>query len=195
MNGQGDFMRKLGYLFVFFGVLFFDCALGNQAWCAGAEVKDVVATLEQGFVEPFLTAPSPGIVAAAMRNEYYDSDDAYLAALGRALRVEYEAIAAAGFLLQLAGGLEAEEDGGDDQDGGDRLLQAGGVVRDHVQIAHDVIRPHPDRADVADVGARGADRRGEPAEHAGAVLVATAQGAEERVGHGPRAREDNDRRG
>lgn len=42
-------MRKFGYLFVFFGVLFFDCALGNQAWCAGAEVKDVVATLEQGY--------------------------------------------------------------------------------------------------------------------------------------------------
>lgn len=49
MNGQGDSMRKLLYLFVFLGVLFFDCALGNQAWCAGAEVKDVVATLEQGY--------------------------------------------------------------------------------------------------------------------------------------------------
>jgi 5-methyltetrahydropteroyltriglutamate--homocysteine methyltransferase len=54
-----------------------------------------------GFVEPFLTAPSPGIVAAAIRNEHYDSEDAYLQALGRALQVEYETIVRHGFLLQL----------------------------------------------------------------------------------------------
>lgn len=56
---------------------------------------------ERGFTEAFLTAPSPGIVVAAIRNEYYDTDDAYLAAVGRALQVEYEAIIAQGFLLQL----------------------------------------------------------------------------------------------
>jgi 5-methyltetrahydropteroyltriglutamate--homocysteine methyltransferase len=56
---------------------------------------------ERGFVEAFLTAPSPGIVVAAIRNEYYDTEDAYLAAVGRALRVEYETIVAQGFLLQL----------------------------------------------------------------------------------------------
>ena len=54
-----------------------------------------------GFTEAFLTAPSPGIVVAAIRNEYYDTEDAYLAAVGRALQVEYEAIASRGFLLQL----------------------------------------------------------------------------------------------
>lgn len=56
---------------------------------------------QSGFVEAFLTAPSPGIVVAAIRNEYYDTEDAYLAAVGRALQVEYEAISAQGFLLQL----------------------------------------------------------------------------------------------
>ena len=56
---------------------------------------------ESGFVEAFLTAPSPGIVVAAIRNEYYDTEDAYLAAVGRALQIEYEAIIAQGFLLQL----------------------------------------------------------------------------------------------
>ena len=55
----------------------------------------------KGFAEAFLTAPSPGIVVAAILNEHYDSEEAYLAAVGRALQVEYEAIAAAGFLLQL----------------------------------------------------------------------------------------------
>jgi 5-methyltetrahydropteroyltriglutamate--homocysteine methyltransferase len=56
---------------------------------------------ETGFTEAFLTAPSPGIVVAAIRNEHYDTDDAYLAAVGRALQVEYETIIAQGFLLQL----------------------------------------------------------------------------------------------
>jgi 5-methyltetrahydropteroyltriglutamate--homocysteine methyltransferase len=54
-----------------------------------------------GFAEPFMTAPSPGIIATAMLNEFYDTEDAYLAALGEALRVEYEAIVAHGFLLQI----------------------------------------------------------------------------------------------
>jgi 5-methyltetrahydropteroyltriglutamate--homocysteine methyltransferase len=67
------------------------------------ECADFRAVLDQtdGFVEPFLTAPSPGIVAAAMQNEYYDTEEAYLDALADALRVEYEAIVGHGFLLQL----------------------------------------------------------------------------------------------
>ena len=39
-----------------------------------AECEDFRAVLDQadgGFVEPFLTAPSPGIVAAAMQNRHY----------------------------------------------------------------------------------------------------------------------------
>jgi 5-methyltetrahydropteroyltriglutamate--homocysteine methyltransferase len=53
------------------------------------------------FVEPFMNAPSPGILATAVRNEHYDSMTSYLAALGRALQVEYEAIVKSGFLLQI----------------------------------------------------------------------------------------------
>jgi len=69
-----------------------------------AECDDFRASLDalgNPFVEPFVTAPSPGIVAAALRNDYYPSEDAYLAALGQALQVEYEAIVKHGFLLQL----------------------------------------------------------------------------------------------
>jgi 5-methyltetrahydropteroyltriglutamate--homocysteine methyltransferase len=66
------------------------------------DVLDARATIGQsGFMEAFLTAPSPGIVVAAIRNEYYDTEAAYLASVGRALQVEYEAIIAQGFLLQL----------------------------------------------------------------------------------------------
>src|SRR5207237_2843537 len=68
-----------------------------------SEIADFRAVLDRkpnAFVEPFLTAPSPGIIAAAMKNEYYDSDEAYLAALGKALRIEYEAIVKAGIVLR-----------------------------------------------------------------------------------------------
>src|SRR6195256_3679795 len=69
-----------------------------------AECADFRAALDErggAFVEPFMTAPSPGIIAAAMKNEFYDSFDAYLAAVANALRIEYEAIVKGGFLLQL----------------------------------------------------------------------------------------------
>jgi 5-methyltetrahydropteroyltriglutamate--homocysteine methyltransferase len=69
-----------------------------------AECRDFRAALDKkpkSFVEPFLTAPSPGIIVGAMKNEYYDSEEAYLAAVGAALQIEYEAIVRNGFLLQL----------------------------------------------------------------------------------------------
>ena len=68
------------------------------------ECGDFRAALDQTsthFVEPFLTAPSPGIIASAINNEYYDSEEAYLAALATALQGEYETIVRRGFLLQL----------------------------------------------------------------------------------------------
>ena len=49
----------------------------------------------------FLTAASPGTIAIFMENQHYPSHDAYVAALADAMREEYEAIAAAGFVLQI----------------------------------------------------------------------------------------------
>ena len=69
-----------------------------------AECADFRATLEAAgspFVEPFLTAPSPGMVSAIVLNEHYADEESFRAALGSALRVEYKAIVDAGFLLQL----------------------------------------------------------------------------------------------
>jgi 5-methyltetrahydropteroyltriglutamate--homocysteine methyltransferase len=54
-----------------------------------------------GFVERFMTAPSPGIVAAAMTNAHYASLEEYVWALADALRPEYEAIVAHGLVLQV----------------------------------------------------------------------------------------------
>jgi 5-methyltetrahydropteroyltriglutamate--homocysteine methyltransferase len=77
-------------------------SLGTAA--VAAECADFREALQESgahFVEPFLTAPSPGIIAGAMQNVYYDSEESYLAALGEALKPEYETIVGSGFLLQL----------------------------------------------------------------------------------------------
>jgi len=55
------------------------------------------------FVESFWTAPSPGIIACAMQNDYYASLADYVDAVADALRVEYEAIVAQGHILQIDG--------------------------------------------------------------------------------------------
>jgi 5-methyltetrahydropteroyltriglutamate--homocysteine methyltransferase len=68
------------------------------------ECRDFEVVLSESpgaFVEAFMCAPSPGILAMAVRNEHYDSLAGYLAALGKALAVEYEAIVKHGFLLQV----------------------------------------------------------------------------------------------
>jgi 5-methyltetrahydropteroyltriglutamate--homocysteine methyltransferase len=59
------------------------------------------AARPQQFVERFMTAASPGIIATIHLNAYYDSHERYVMALAREMRHEYEAIHARGLLLQL----------------------------------------------------------------------------------------------
>ena len=49
----------------------------------------------------FMNAPSPGIIALFQPNEYYGTLDEYLDAIAEAMKVEYEAIVAAGVVLQI----------------------------------------------------------------------------------------------
>jgi 5-methyltetrahydropteroyltriglutamate--homocysteine methyltransferase len=63
--------------------------------------KRSMAAARSPFAEAFMTAPSPGIVATTMMNAHYDSHASYVRALGRELRHEYRAIAAAGLILQI----------------------------------------------------------------------------------------------
>ena len=70
-----------------------------EAECA--DFRAALAGQERRFAEAFLTAPSPGIIAAIVQNEHYDTFERYLDALSAALRIEYEAIVRNGFLLQL----------------------------------------------------------------------------------------------
>ncbi|MBT2187857.1 cobalamin-independent methionine synthase II family protein [Sphingobium nicotianae] len=51
--------------------------------------------------QAFMSAASPGVTALFFRNEHYASDEDYVFALAEGLRHEYEAIAAAGIVLQI----------------------------------------------------------------------------------------------
>ncbi len=83
-------------------------AIGEIRYVDRDSVQEDCATLRRALerhnrvdLPAFLTAPSPGIVASAMKNEFYDSQEHYMAALGEALRQEYEAIVGNGFTLQI----------------------------------------------------------------------------------------------
>src|SRR2546423_2291348 len=83
-------------------------AIGAIAYPDASDVKaectdfrETLAATGNPFVEPFLTAPSPGMVSAIVLNEHYKTEEEFLCALGSALRIEYKAIVDAGFLLQL----------------------------------------------------------------------------------------------
>lgn len=65
------------------------------------DFTDVLNANPGAFTDTFMNAPSPGILAAAIRNQHYDTERRYLEALAEALRVEYEAIVRAGFVLQI----------------------------------------------------------------------------------------------
>ena len=52
-------------------------------------------------VEAFMNAASPGVIALFQPNDFYRTQNEYLAALAEALRSEYEAIVAAGVILQI----------------------------------------------------------------------------------------------
>ena len=51
--------------------------------------------------EGFMSAASPGVISLFFRNDHYPSHEAYLYAIADAMRQEYEAVAGAGFVLQI----------------------------------------------------------------------------------------------
>ena len=53
------------------------------------------------FAENFMTAPSPGIISSTMLNAFYANHEAYLDALAREMKKEYDAIHKAGLTLQI----------------------------------------------------------------------------------------------
>jgi 5-methyltetrahydropteroyltriglutamate--homocysteine methyltransferase len=64
---------------------------------------DTLRAAVQGVpvTETFMSAASPGVISIFLANEYYPSRERYLEAIARVMKAEYEAIYAAGFILQL----------------------------------------------------------------------------------------------
>jgi 5-methyltetrahydropteroyltriglutamate--homocysteine methyltransferase len=70
-----------------------------------AAVKDMVelsaAARKHGHSEVFTSAASPGVVSVFFGNDYYKTREEYVFAIAEAMRFEYEAIAAAGAVVQV----------------------------------------------------------------------------------------------
>ncbi len=66
-----------------------------------ARLDAAVAAAGAGATDIFMNAASPGVIAVFQLNEHYESLDGYIDALAAAMTDEYEAIAGAGFILQL----------------------------------------------------------------------------------------------
>jgi 5-methyltetrahydropteroyltriglutamate--homocysteine methyltransferase len=66
------------------------------------DLQRLTAAIEgQPVAGAFMNAPSPGIIALFQPNEYYGTLEEYLEGIGEAMKVEYEAIVAAGIQLQI----------------------------------------------------------------------------------------------
>jgi 5-methyltetrahydropteroyltriglutamate--homocysteine methyltransferase len=69
---------------------------------APTDADNLKAALASGSAsEAFMSAASPGVVSLFFRNEHYPNEDDYLFAIADAMRHEYEAVAAAGLVLQI----------------------------------------------------------------------------------------------
>ncbi len=72
---------------------------------ADAVAQDIaalrVALAEHPGRSGFLTSASPGVIAMFLPDEHHPDRTSYLAALGEAMKIEYDAIHAAGLLLQV----------------------------------------------------------------------------------------------
>jgi 5-methyltetrahydropteroyltriglutamate--homocysteine methyltransferase len=74
----------------------------RDAQAARTDVANLQAALKQAQpVEAFMSAASPGVISLFFRNDHYRDEETYLFAIAEAMRHEYEAVAAAGFLLQI----------------------------------------------------------------------------------------------
>src|SRR4051794_1791268 len=69
---------------------------------ARADIEHMTAALAGvGVHAGFMNAASPGVIALFFRNDHYATREEYVHAIAEAMRPEYEAIAAAGLLVQI----------------------------------------------------------------------------------------------
>ena len=69
---------------------------------AQADIDNLRAAIDgAGGPDAFMTAASPGVIAVFLANRHYRSHEEYLFALADAMKVEYDLIHGAGFVLQV----------------------------------------------------------------------------------------------
>ena len=74
----------------------------RDARAAQTDVENLKSALGQTKAEDaFISAASPGVIALFFRNDHYASREAYLYAIAEAMKLEYETVAKAGFVLQV----------------------------------------------------------------------------------------------
>jgi 5-methyltetrahydropteroyltriglutamate--homocysteine methyltransferase len=84
----------------------FDACVGPLTYVGQAFLQRDIDNLKAGLqsataAEAFMSAVSPGTIEHWLHNQYYKSEEEYLFAIADAMRVEYEAIVDAGFVLQI----------------------------------------------------------------------------------------------
>jgi 5-methyltetrahydropteroyltriglutamate--homocysteine methyltransferase len=80
--------------------------VGPIEWRDREPLRQDIANLKAALdganaTDAFMTSASPGLVPVFQTNEHYPSHEAYVEAIATAMQEEYEAIFAAGFVLQL----------------------------------------------------------------------------------------------
>lgn len=82
------------------------CCVGPVQVQSRQQLRKDLANLREAIAktrvtEAFMNAASPGLVTAFQPNQFYPSHRAYVEAVAKAMKEEYEAIVAAGFILQV----------------------------------------------------------------------------------------------
>ncbi len=104
-----DFMRRLNEArggTSWFSREAVPCCTGPVAYTNRAPLETDLQNLAAACAavkpaEAFMNAASPGVLTKFVPDRYYRDEDAYVDALANALKEEYEAIAGAGFILQI----------------------------------------------------------------------------------------------
>jgi 5-methyltetrahydropteroyltriglutamate--homocysteine methyltransferase len=80
--------------------------VGPVALVDGAAMQTDIANLRAAAskhraFDAFINAASPGVITAFQSNHHYSTHEAYVEAVANAMKAEYDAVAAAGFVLQI----------------------------------------------------------------------------------------------
>jgi 5-methyltetrahydropteroyltriglutamate--homocysteine methyltransferase len=124
------------------------CCTGPISWKDRDAVRRDIAHLKAAIMQAgvsldstFMTAVSPGQAARFLGNRYYKTHEEYLIALSAFLKVEYDSIIDAGFILQVD--CPDLASGWNNQFADCTLAEFRDVVRLHLRILDDAVRDVP----------------------------------------------------